>query len=152
MLIANWKVLKPFYYYYQQVRSPRIHFSAAYLTAVRGRLTRQKSRSEAASETTKSVVACVRSRGQRSRATTVKRLPTKKRIKHVSLKLGLRMHLHFCVPKSAGMLNIHSYREWLHLMPHLLFKGISRDSTDVFPHLWKSVSLAFLKKGKWGTK
>ncbi len=46
-----------------------------YLTAVRGRLTAEKSRSEAASEMTKAVVAWVRSLGQRRRATTVRRLP-----------------------------------------------------------------------------
>ena len=38
-------------------------------------MTAEKSRSEAASEMTKAVVAWVRSLGQRRRATTVRRLP-----------------------------------------------------------------------------
>ncbi len=57
---------------------PRIQLSWMYLDAVSGRLMAAKSKSDTASEITKAVVACVRSFGQRSNATTVSRLPAKK--------------------------------------------------------------------------
>ena len=58
-----------------QSTAPSLHSSWMYLEAVSGRLTAANRRSESAREMTNIVVACARSFGHLSSATTVRRLP-----------------------------------------------------------------------------